>query len=233
MSISDDQLRECQTILRHDYANVELLRKALVHASAASTRIESNERLEFLGDAVFGAIVCEELFNRYPDKTEGELTRIKSAVVSRSACARVINDLDLGRFIILGKGVASRSGRIPGSILAAAIESIIASIYLDAGYQAACEFVVRVFDTEIQTVADGESGENYKSWLQQHAQRVFSETPSYAILDEQGPDHQKSFQIAATLAGTQYEPAWGRNKKEAEQKAARNALDSLGVLSST
>lgn len=228
--LADDQLRECQSIIGHDFANVDYLRKALVHASAASTRIDSNERLEFLGDAVFGAIICDELYRRHPGKAEGELTRIKSAAVSRSACARVTTALGLGRYVVLGKGVASRSGRIPNSILAAIMEAVIAAIYLDAGFEATRQFVVRVFDGELRKLADCPVGENYKSQLQQHAQKILGQTPTYHVLDEQGPDHLKSFHVAASLGDRKFAPSWGKTKKEAEQGAAENALRELGEL---
>lgn len=227
MSRSDEQLRNCQQLIGYDFANVDLLRKALVHASAAATRIDSNERLEFLGDAIFGAVICDELFRRYPRKTEGDLTRIKSSTVSRSMCVKVTMKIGLGDYVILGKGVVSRSGRIPSSILAAVMESVIAAIYLDGGYEAARQFIVRVFDSELTSVADGESEENYKSLLQQHAQKELGTTPEYVVIDEQGPDHLKSFQVAAQIEAEQFEPAWGKNKKEAEQKAAFNALQIL------
>ena len=227
MQLSDDRIRDCQLVIGHEFANVDLLRRSLVHASAAASRLESNERLEFLGDAVFGCIVCDELYRRHGDMTEGELTRIKSSVVSRSACARVTEEIGLGDYVVLGKGVASRSGRIPMSILAAVLEAVIAAIYLDAGYQATHGFVVRVFNDEIHQAAAGDVGENYKSQLQQHAQKELGTTPTYTVVDEQGPDHLKSFQIAATIEGRTFAAAWGKNKKEAEQSAAFNALQEL------
>lgn len=226
-SLNDESLRNCQSVIKYAFADISFLRRALVHASASVTRIDSNERLEFLGDAIFGAIVCEELFHRYPKRTEGELTRIKSAVVSRSACARVTNRLGLGEFVVLGKGVASRSGKIPSSILAAVMESVIAAIYLDGGLAPTREFVIASFDEEFEAAAGCEVGENFKSQLQQRAQRAFGETPTYDVVDEKGPDHSKSFKVAATLGDKAFEPAWGPSKKEAEQRAANNALSEL------
>lgn len=224
MTLLNEAIRECQSVIGHDFADVGFLKRSLIHASAATTRVESNERLEFLGDAVFGAIICDELYRLHPEKTEGDLTRIKSAVVSRTACARVTKALGLGKYIVLGKGVASKSGKIPGSILAAVMEAIIAAIYLDAGYEAARQFVVTAFARELVDAADGTTTENHKSQLQQEAQRVFSTTPSYKVVAERGPDHLKSFQVSATVDGREFSAAWGPNKKEAEQRAAENAL---------
>lgn len=224
MSTTDERLAECQAILDYAFLDVNLLRRALIHASSASTRGESNERFEFLGDAVFGAVVCDELFRRFPDKAEGELTKIKSAVVSRAACTRVTKAMGLSGFVVLGKGVASRSGRIPGSILAAVYEAIVAAIYLDSGFDSARRFILRTFEEEIASAADDAVTENYKSQLQQRSQRDFGTTPTYEVIDERGPDHLKSFLVRAAIDARQFNAAWGPNKKLAEQKAAENAL---------
>ena len=216
----------CQTILDYQFSNIQLLRAALTHASGADHRLGSNERLEFLGDSILGAIVCERLYQKFPDYLEGELTRIKSVVVSRQTCAKISQRLGFEEFLILGKGMGSQD-QTPASILADVFESLVGAIYLDGGMEAAKRFIVRHVESEIDETVDGLIGNNYKSNLQHVAQRQFGETPTYLLLDEKGPDHSKCFKIAAQIQGQRYTPAWGRNKKDAEQRAAMNALAEL------
>lgn len=218
-----DAAGRCEQRIGYVFHDKELLRSALTHASGARHRLASNERLEFLGDAVLGLVVCELLYRRYPEYHEGDLTRIKSMVVSRQTCAKISLELNLGEFLILGKGMASQSP-VPPSLLSDVFESLVAAIYLDGGEGAARGFIEPLVDPEVTMAVSGESGDNYKSRLQQLAQRQFGTTPSYALVDEKGPDHSKHFKIAAQLGGKSHPPAWGRNKKEAEQRAAQNAL---------
>lgn len=225
---SDERFRKCQATLGHSFTNTELLIQSLTHASIARTRLESNERLEFLGDAIMGTVVCEFLFEAFPDYPEGELTRIKSSVVSRHTCARLSRALGIGECLLLGKGLAVHE-RIPDSILAASFESVVAALYLDGGWDAARRFLIKSLSGEIEKIAQSAHGQNYKSQLQQFAQKEFSETPVYRLLDEKGPDHSKCFQVAAAIGTRLYAPAWGQSKKEAEQQAAQNALKELGA----
>ncbi len=217
------RLERCERRIGYVFRDKELLREALTHASCAEHRLASNERLEFLGDAILGAIVCELLFRRYPQYQEGDLTKIKSVVVSRQSCAKISEALGLQEFLIVGKGV-SASPSIPLSLLADVFESLIGAVHLDGGSDAAKRFIEGVMGPEIELAAVGELGGNFKSLLQQVAQREFASTPSYDLLDEKGPAHRKCFKVAAQIAGARYQPAWGRNKKEAEQRAACNAL---------
>ena len=217
----------CQSILDYRFEDITLLRAALTHASGADHRLGSNERLEFLGDSILGAIVCEQLYRKFPDYLEGELTRIKSVVVSRRTCAKISVRLGFEEFLILGKGMGTQDAT-PSSILADVFESLVGAIYLDGGMDAAKRFIVRHIETEIDETVGGLIGNNYKSSLQHVAQRLFNETPTYLLLDEKGPDHSKCFMIAAQIRGHRYPSAWGRNKKEAEQHAAMNALLELG-----
>jgi ribonuclease-3 len=216
-------LEECQNTIHYRFKKPKLLRAALTHSSGADTRLASNERLEFLGDSIFGLVICEQLFERFPEYQEGDLTKIKSAVVSRRACARVSRELNLGDFLFLGKGMNLHAA-VPASLLADVFESLVAAIYLDGGLEAAREFILRYMLPEIEREAAGAAGSNFKSLLQQVAQREFTATPRYDLLDEQGPDHHKCFKVAAVIGTLAYAAAWGRNKKEAEQKAAMNAL---------
>ncbi|HEV3445029.1 MAG TPA: ribonuclease III [Gemmataceae bacterium] len=216
-------LEDCQKAINYRFRNPKLLRAALTHASGADTRLASNERLEFLGDAVLGLVVCEQLYNDFPEYQEGDLTKIKSAVVSRRACTRISKELNLGDFLFLGKGMHLHAS-VPASLLADVFESMVAAIYKDGGLEAAREFILRYLLPEIEREAGGAQGSNFKSLLQQVAQREFGATPRYDTLDEQGPDHHKCFKVAAIIGKHPYAAAWGRNKKEAEQKAAMNAL---------
>jgi ribonuclease-3 len=220
-------LAECQEIIGYEFADRTLLQEALTHASGADHRVASNERLEFLGDAILGAIVCEMLFRQFPDYLEGDLTKIKSVVVSRRTCTKISEELGIDEFLVTGKGMGSRADT-PPSVLADVFESLIGAIYLDGGIEAARRFIVRHLGPEIEAAVDGQGGVNYKSNLQQLAQRQYGETPTYLLLDEKGPDHSKCFKIAARIGERRYAPAWGRNKKEAEQRAALNALCQLG-----
>src|SRR5262249_35084950 len=187
------------------------------------TRLASNERLEFLGDAVLGLVTCEQLYLRFPDYQEGDLTKIKSVVVSRRTCARISRILNLGDFLFMGKGMNAHHV-VPANLLADVFESLVAAIYLDGGLEAAKTFILRYVGPEIEQVAEGAHGGNFKSLLQQVAQREFGATPQYHLLDEKGPDHSKCFKIAAVIGRHRYHAASGRTKKEADQKAAMNAL---------
>ncbi len=224
--LTDALLGECEETLDYRFRDRALLVRALTHASIARTRLESNERLEFLGDAILGAVVCEQLFKCFEDATEGELTRIKSVVVSRTTCAQLTKRLELERFLLLGRGVDAQ-GRLPGSILAAVFESVVGAIYLDGGYEPARRFVLSQIEEPVQQAAESETGVNFKSLLQQLSQRTIGQTPTYSVLDEQGPDHSKCFKICAMIGPRLYPAAWGPSKKQAEQRAAANALAEL------
>jgi len=222
----ESDLERCEKRIGYAFKSKSLLRFALTHASGARHRLASNERLEFLGDSILGAVVCEALFRRFPEHLEGELTKIKSIVVSRQTCAKVSEGLGLEEFLILGKGMTTHAS-VPMSLLADVFESLVAAIYLDGGDTASRAFIMRHMGAEIDAAAGGDHGGNFKSILQQLAQREYGTTPTYQLLDEKGPDHSKCFKISAQIGRNRYEPAWGRNKKEAEQRAARNALSEL------
>jgi len=217
---------ECQRRIGYEFQDQALLLAALTHASGAQHRLASNERLEFLGDSILGFIVCETLYRLFPDSLEGDLTRIKSVVVSRETCGRISEQLGLIDFLIVGKGLTV-SRAMPSSVLSDLFESVVAAIYLDGGLEPVRRLVERLLEPEIGAVAAGEQGSNHKSILQQLAQRDYGVTPTYEVIDEAGPDHSKSFHVAAHIGPRAYAPAWGRNKKEAEQRAASNALAEL------
>ena len=216
-------LEECQNAIGYRFQRIELLRGALTHTSGADTRADSNERMEFLGDSVLGLVCCEQLYLRFPDYQEGDLTKIKSAVVSRRTCARISRLLNLGDFLFLGKGMHIHSA-IPSNMLADVYESLVGAMFLDGGLEPAKEFILKYLNPEIEEVAEAAHAGNFKSLLQQVAQKEFNATPAYHLLDEKGPDHSKCFKLSAVIGRYHYPAAWGRTKKEAEQKAAMNAL---------
>ncbi len=225
----ENWLDRCQAVTGHEFKNADVIRQALTHSSVAETRAVSNERLEFLGDAVLGLVVCEYLFANYPTYLEGDLTKVKSAVVSRKCCADVAQRMGLHKLLNLGKGMATANG-MPESLAAAVFESVIAAIYLDGGFEAARGFILRSMEPLIQRSVASEHQENFKSKLQQHAQKDLVSTPSYELLDEKGPDHSKCFEVAVNVGGRRFGSAWGNSKKEAEQRAAYNALIALNLL---
>lgn len=224
-ALESEILEQCQQAISYRFRLPELLRAALTHASGANTRLASNERLEFLGDSILGLVTCEQLYLRFPEYQEGDLTKIKSVVVSRRTCARFSKQLGLGEFLFLGRGMnLGDPSAVPASMLADVYEALVAAIYLDGGLEEVRGFILRQLMPEIEEVAEGPAGGNFKSLLQQVAQREFNTTPQYVLLDEKGPDHSKCFKIGAVIGRHTHPGAWGRTKKEAEQRAAMNAL---------
>ncbi len=224
------EIREkAESILNYRFKDEALLARALTHASVSEARLESNERMEFLGDAVLAFIVCESLFFEYPEYLEGELTKIKSAVVSRRVCAEISDKLGLTELLRLGKGMNCHE-QLPLSLAAAVFESVIAAVYLDGGIEPVRKFIMDNVLEVIQESAESSHQYNFKSLLQQHAQQHLPGLPSYRLLDERGPDHSKCFEVCVELNGEKFTSAWGQSKKKAEQDAALNALKDLGVV---
>jgi len=218
----NDLLTRCEARIQYVFSDRQLLRRCLTHSSFAETRLDSNERLEFLGDAVLGLVICEYLFQLFPEQREGQLTQMKSWLVSRQTCARVAKVLDLESVILVGRGLQ----QIPESILSASVEALTAGIYFDGGMEAARQFILRAFALELR-ICRPLDVENFKSQLQEFTQRELSCTPEYSVVDESGPDHAREFQIAARVGSQQFPAGRGRSKKEAEQQAARYALELL------
>lgn len=220
------KLIKCQQIIEYEFKDDSLLLSALTHASGASHRLASNERLEFLGDAVLGLTVCQWLYEDYPEYNEGDLTKIKSAVVSRRSCGKVACELGLDRCLIVGRGV-TRNRSFPRSLVSDVFESVVAALYLDGGGEVVRDRLKKWLLEEVRHAVESQGAGNFKSSLQQYAQRELSSTPVYRMVRESGPDHRKSFLIAAVIADRQFSAAWGSNKKDAEQRAASNALAEL------
>ncbi len=229
--MDESTLQQAEQVLGYRFKNRELLEQTLTHASVSDSRLGSNERLEFLGDAILGQVICEMIFERYPKLLEGEMTKIKSSAVSRRTCAMIASSLGLDELLFLGKGMQS-SDSLPSSLAAAVLESVIAGLHIDGGPEESRRFIVAHFRMVIERAARSGHQQNFKSVLQQHAQKLTQETPVYRVLDEKGPDHAKAFKIAVEMNGQRFEPAWGQSKKQAEQEAALNALTDLGVIES-
>ena len=222
-------IERCQKALGYTFKDQTLLALALTHSSVANTRLDSNERMEFLGDAVLGLVVCQELYQRFADLLEGQMTKIKSAVVSRKTCSEIAEQTGIADSLVLGKGMPM-PGRLPQSVSAAVFESITGAIYLDGGLEPARKFILRTIGPFIEEAFENEHQRNFKSVLQQQAQRRWGATPDYHLLDEKGPDHSKCFEVAVSICGRHFTSAWGMSKKEAEQEAARRALSELGLM---
>lgn len=227
--MEESNLGHLEELLRYQFKDKSLLVTAMTHSSLADNRSDSNERLEFFGDAILDLVICETLYKRFPDYQEGDLTKIKSMLVSRKTCSKVAINLEFQRFAKVGKGM-EKTRAMEGSISAGIFEAIVAAIYLDGGHSAASEFILNLFNPLIEKSNSRQHHENFKSLLQQHCQRKFSTTPDYLLLDEKGPDHNKCFEIGIVIEHRHFPTAWGVTKKEAEQKAAFNTLVELGVL---
>jgi ribonuclease-3 len=188
-----------------------------------------NERLEFLGDAVVDLAVSHRLMERHPTASEGELTRMRALIVNEEGLARVARTAGLGELLLLGRGEALSGGRQKSSVLADGLEAVIAAVYLSGGLPAALALVDRLFADVIAGVAEGKSGEDYKTGLQKEVQPRLGQPPRYRVVAESGPDHAKTFEVEVVLGETTFARGGGRSKKEAEQAAAREALRLLGA----
>lgn len=229
MTMDAEYLRQMEEVLEYKFTNPSILEEAFTHSSLADDRLKSNERLEFMGDCVLGLVICRALYNRFPNYQEGDLTKIKSMLVSRKTCAQIANELGLTTFLRVGKGT-DRTRAIGGSIAAACLEAVIAAIYFDGGMEAAEAFILRRFESLIDQADAEQHQNNFKSVLQQYCQRVFNRTPYYELLDEKGPDHNKCFEVGVVVDHQRFPGAWGVTKKDAEQMAARNALIELKII---
>ena len=211
------------------FRSLELLNLSFVHRSSSNEHgsKSNNERLEFLGDAVLGAVAATMLFERMGDRPEGELARVKSVVVSEAGLSGLALSLNVDSLLILGKGEAASGGRTKKAILADALEALIGALYLDSGYKAAFDFVSRILDEEISSVLENRHKKDYKTLLQEHCQRSFHSYPQYTLVKRSGPDHDRMFWVEAAVEGVSYGTGAGKNKKDAEQAAARLAYQSL------
>jgi ribonuclease-3 len=189
----------------------------------------NNERLEFLGDTVLGMSVAAFLYKSMPDKTEGELSKIKSVVVSEMTLSQIAFSIGIDSFLVLGKGEELSGGRQKKAILADALEAVIGAIYLDSGYAAAEKFVLMLITPEITKVKENRHLRDYKTILQEYSQKKYKYYPEYMLVKKTGPDHDRTFLVAVRVNGETYGPETGKNKKEAEQAAAKIACEKLEI----
>jgi len=221
-----DKIQQLQKRLGFEFANRDLLIQALTHCSCVQEGGEaSNERLEFLGDAILGAVVSEYLYQAFPDWSEGDLTRAKAALVSEPTLAAVGRRLKLGKALRLSKGEEQSGGRERSSILCGAVEALVAAIYLEAGLAAARESILRWLAEPLGSIVPGEQSKDYKTLLQEILQESHRTLPAYRVMEESGPDHDKTFVIEVCLGKEILGVGVGKSKKEAEQSAARQALE--------
>ncbi|MFC1929114.1 ribonuclease III [Chloroflexota bacterium] len=224
-------LAALQETLGVSFSDISLLEQALVHSSYINENPSfapaSNERLEFLGDAVLGLIVAEKLYQDFSQFTEGEMTKLRAAVVRRDTLARTAKVIRLGNYIYLGKGEEASGGQLKPVNLAGALEALIAAIFLDQGLPGARDFILKLFDAELQKVINQGTDTDYKSELQQLIQARKQQTPTYHLIEATGPDHDKRFTVEIRLGQSVLARGSGKSKKAAETEAARLALEKL------
>lgn len=214
------------------FNDLQLLRQAFTHRSYLNEHrgelLGHNERLEFLGDAVLELIATHFLYEKFPDKPEGELTAYRAALVNAVTCAQVAQELGMNDYLLLSRGEAKDTGRARGVLLANAFEALIGAIYLDQGYDAAKQFIEERLLPKLDDILRGKLWQDAKSALQERAQEHEGQTPRYAVLEESGPDHDRHFTVGVYLGESLAGEGEGKSKQEAEQSAARAALEKKG-----
>jgi ribonuclease III len=227
----NDLHTQLQDDIGYSFNDTGLIREALTHKSFGNENPSEggrdNERLEFLGDAVLDLVVSDRLMEQFPQYREGDLSRLKSALVSEPSLAIVAKSLDLGKFLLLGKGEEQTGGRRKESLLANALEAVIAAIYLDGGLGAAGRFIHHHFAPLIASLAAEGGSLDFKTDLQELCQERSLPLPNYRVVGEFGPDHQKTFRVDLLIGDNVWGTGEGKSKKEAEQKSAREALERL------
>jgi ribonuclease-3 len=224
-------LNSLQKTLGIKFKDTSLLEKSLVHRSYLNENqgieSDSNERLEYLGDAVLGFIVAEKLYKDFPDYDEGRMTRLRSTLVRRETLARISRSINLGEYLFLGKGEDTSGGRNKSANLACALEAVIAAIYLDQGMGKTRKMIFRLLEAEWQKAITKPAAIDYKSRLQELIQSREQRIPSYHVTGTSGPDHKKTFDVEVRLGDRVLGSGSGKSKKEAETEAAREALEKL------
>ena len=227
-----EHLTVLEDILSYNFSNIALLHKALTHRSFVNENQDlnyrDNERLEFLGDAVLELCITDILVTRFPDYTEGQLSKLRASIVNEQPLAQIAELFELGKFLLLGKGEEASGGRHKYSILSNTFEAVIAAIYLDGGFKNAHKFIESVFTSLIDKSTEDRFYRDYKTSLQELSQSKYKVIPRYTLLHEYGPDHDKIFQVKLNISDRVSATGIGRSKKEAEQNAAKKALDELG-----
>ena len=223
-------LQQFEQIIGYEFGDLALLDQALSHSSYTRERKEENlrdnERLEFLGDAFFDAIIGEALYKMFPDAEEGKLSKMRASIVCEASLARAARRIELADFLLLGYGEEKNGGRQRESILADATEAVVGAIYLDGGYDHAREFVLTTFEKELDDARTGKFiNKDYKSTLQEELQAAGIHEIKYILEKEEGPDHDKTFTVRLEVKGKTAGHGTGKSKKNAEQAAAKNALE--------
>ena len=231
--MNNPSLDEFQSIIEYSFKNISLLTLALTHSSYGNEhkkeKFENNERVEFLGDAALDLIVSRYIYDMFPSMPEGELTKLRAGVVCEQSLARAAHKIRIGEFLLLGKGEEYTGGRNRDSILADAVEAVIGAIYLDGGFAEAEKFVTKLMAGSVEELKTSFRTMDCKTHLQEVIQKTSKSPISYAIIDEYGPDHNKVFVAEVRHNNKVIGVGNGRSKKEAEQSAASDALNKLGV----
>lgn len=227
-------LKDFQRLIRYRFGNINLLNQALTHRSYAyehsKAKIEDNERLEFLGDAILSLAVSDYIYKHFPHYQEGDMTQLRSTLVSRASLENIARKIDIAKPLLLGKGEILSGGAEQPTNLAGAFEAIVGAIYLDGGFKKAYKFIDSQFKDEFKNILEKGAKKDYKSILQEYTLKTYKLTPTYKVISEVGPDHKKCFEIAVFFGNEIKGTGKGKNKKSAEQIAAYNALLSIGLL---
>ncbi|MFQ5329053.1 MAG: ribonuclease III [Thermodesulfobacteriota bacterium] len=223
-----EELAQFQQSIAYTFRDEGLLKELFVHRSFLNERggagLRSNERLEFLGDAVLSTVISHIMMERFPDKNEGDLSMLRARLVSEVTLASLARKMGLGNYLLLGKGELLDGGRKKSSLLADTFEALIAAIYLDGGFAAAFDFIAKRFDTMLDGLSTETKSRDYKTLLQEYTQGHFKAVPKYTVVDESGRDHERTFTVHVLISGKVCGEGKGRSKKEAHQRAAQEAL---------
>ncbi len=207
---------------RHDLLNLAFCHRS--YSNEHQGQDDNNEKLEFLGDSILGLVVSDYLFNTLTDKVEGDMARIKSFVVSEESLSELALPLDVDKYLLMGKGEENSGGRLKKAILADAMEAIFGAYYIDAGFKEASRFILTLLIPQIDKVLHNKHKRDFKTLLQEYCQKNFKTYPRYAVVKNTGPDHNKTFWVEVGVNDATYGPGKGKNKKEAEQMAAKEAF---------
>jgi len=228
------KLKLLEAAVGHEFADLRLLDVALTHRSFINENsqpgLRDNERLEFLGDAVIDLCISDLLMKKYPDYNEGKLSRMRSLLVNEYPLADMGRKFSLGEYLRLGKGEETSGGRNKSSILSNAFEAVVAAIYLDSGFDRVAAVLTRLFEPLLVQNAHDLLFRDFKTQLQEVSQELFKTIPKYSLMDEFGPDHDKTFVVQLVIANRILTSGMGKSKKEAEQEAARRALEELDII---
>lgn len=233
--LSAEHIEQVEAVLGHSFSNLDLLAEALTHSSFnnENRKGKDNERLEFLGDAVIGLVIGQELWRRFPNSSEGQLSRWRSQLVSRKSLADLSLDTGMGQWVFLGKGERRSGGSEKRSILAGVFESVVGALYLDGGLEKAAAFLLKVYKPSLEELSEDDiryrKELDQKTFLQEITQSRHGTTPLYRVVDMWGLEHEKNFKVEIEIAGVVVATGEGKSKKEAEQRAAQGALEAFGV----